>query len=435
MQHRVSRLILSVSFVAVSLHCCPTLAADHVVDERTGTAIAAQTAGVRMAESEWRRTLIECAFDAASRVPNEVHGRERARLQESAGLAALASGDAIGAKNFARRIDGWRRGALLAEIALAEAKLATANVGGATGGDAAKARELVRQALEVVPSSLDWQRERIQVMCGRALAWLGDDAEASRLEKGVGESEMGKVAAARAARFPDAAFDAQMTQLDGWLATRNFDLVRNAAEVCLEYYPHCIADPARRARIETALAAAIDQLAYDQRIDVLIRMAGIAGERGEAAAAADFVAKAEAVRSAATWALEDAVVQRARIAAARARIPATEAAGKSASNELAATDIAAAVALFDAEREHIADIFRAAPLRAIAEAQVALGDRAAARVTLERALREGLANPNARPRAADLVQTALCLARLGIEPDAGMMASLRSASDGLVAPW
>lgn len=369
-----------------------------------------------VADEAWRESWTDFAFEVASAIPTEIHGRDRAKAQHAVVSALVAQGKLLRASQLAPAIRGWRQGEALAEIALACAK----------AGKPDEARSLAKQALALVPSLLDWQRERVNVMVGRVYVWLGEQDEAKKLEQGVGESEMGKVAAARAGKFPAEQFDAQMAGLEGWIKTKNFDLVRNSVDVALEFYPACLTDAARRGRVETLVAAANDQLAFDLRVANLLRMAEIVRTAGETDAARSLVAKADAVVTTSTWAPEDAVLQRARVARAKARV---------GEREQALADLEAALAQFDAAREQIVDIFRAQPLRAVAEAYAELGERDRARAIYMRAIEEGSRNPNARPRAEDLSATALSLASSGTEPDDAIAARLRAVRAGLAEPW
>ena len=368
------------------------------------------------AEESWRETWTDFAFEVASAIPTEIHGRDRAKTQQAVVSALIAQGKLLRASQLAPAIRGWRQGEALAEIALAYAK----------AGKPDEARSLARQALALVPSLLDWQRERVNVMVGRVYVWLGEQDEATKLEQGVGESEMGKVAAARAGKFPAEHFDAQMAGLEDWIKTKNFDLVRNSVDVALEFYPACLTDAARRGRVEALVAAANDQLAFDLRVSNLLRMADIVRAAGEAEAARCFVAKADSVATTSKWVPEDAVFQRARVARAKARC---------GQREQALADLEAALSQFDASREQIVDIFRAQPLRAVAEAYAELGERDRALAVYLRAIEEGSRNPNARPRAEDLSATALSMASSGVEPDDAVAARLRAVRAGLAEPW
>jgi pentatricopeptide repeat protein len=94
-----------------------------------------------------------------------------------------------------------------------------------------------------------------------------------------------------------------------------------------------------------------------------------------------------------------------------------------------------ALALFDAKRDTIANIYRARALRPIAEAYCAMGDTAAAFDLYKRAVEAGMENPNSRPRAEDLVATCCSLALHAMEPDAVLASRIREIQAGLGDPW
>jgi tetratricopeptide (TPR) repeat protein len=217
-----------------------------------------------------------------------------------------------------------------------------------------------------------------------------------------------------------------MTALDAWLETRNFDLVRNAVDIAIEYHPGAFADAQRRARVESLVLKANEQLAYDLRIANLLRLAANCEKAGDRAAARGFIAKADETFGVGKWLADDGAVQLALIAQAKAR---------SGDAEGCAVQLAAALARFDAGRADIIDIDRARPLRAIAEAYATAGDIEKARAVFARALEEGAVNPNARPRAEDLVATILSMVSAGVEPGAEVAARMSAIREGLVAPW
>jgi hypothetical protein len=98
-------------------------------------------------------------------------------------------------------------------------------------------------------------------------------------------------------------------------------------------------------------------------------------------------------------------------------------------------DLDQALALFDSQRKGIVDIFRAGALRAVAEAYQSMGDDRTALRVYKKAVEEGVANPNSRPRAEDLSATCRSMALKGVEPDAELWARIRHIQSGLGQPW
>jgi hypothetical protein len=375
----------------------------------------------------WRAELLGDAFAIASSIPEEPHLRDKAKAQEWCAAAALALDQVDLARQYAEAMKTWRQATMLADI------------GGwyAARGDAATMEQLAERALSLAPLARDWQQERIRVHAARAYAKAGRDKRAQALSSGVGEAEQGKVEAVVAAR-PNAesakpssdadapSFDAQMDQIDQWIMTLNFDLTRNAADVCIALYAGCQGDPDRCARVERSVAAANKTLPPDIRIANLLGLARVAAADGRLDRAAPLLVAAETVLNSGTWMPEDEIIQVAAIALGKHVLGRTDD---------ARADLKQASALFEEKRDSIIDIYRAAPLRAVAVTQAKIGDRQPARETFLRALEEGATNPNARPRAEDLTETCVAMVLNDVDPGDAGRARIADIRKGLVDPW
>ena len=373
----------------------------------------------------WQAELLDEAFAVASSIPEEPHLRDKAKAQEWCATAALSIGHVDLARKYVEDMKTWRQATMLADIAGWHAER----------GETAQMEQLAERALSMAPTARDWQQERIRVHAARAYAKAGRDARAAALSSGVGEAERGKVEAVVAARAaagtvgsadsaPD--FSAQMDQVDTWIMTLNFDLTRNAAQVCIALYRGCQDDPERCARVERSVAAANGKLPPDIRIANLLALAQIAEGAGHRDRAVPLVEAADAVLNSGTWMPEDEIVQVAAIALGKHAIGRTDE---------ARADLAQALALFGERRESIVDIYRAAPLRAVAVAQSRIGLAPEALQTFMRALEEGTGNPNARPRAEDLAETCVAMAVNGIDPGDTGRARISEIRQGLKDPW
>ncbi len=375
----------------------------------------------------WRTELLGEAFEIASGIPEEPHLRDKAKAQEWCAAAALELNRDDLARQYAEGMKTWRQATTLADIAGWYAER----------GDTAAMEQFAERALSLAPLARDWQQERIRVHAARAYAKAGRDSRAKALSSGVGEAEQGKVEAVVAARSgtddaPPAVeagtptFDAQMEQVDEWIMTLNFDLTRNAAEVCIALYAGCQDSPEQCARVERSVAAANGKLPPDIRIANLLALARIAADAGQRERAAPLVEAAEGVLNSGTWMPEDEVVQVAAIALGKHRIGGTED---------ARADLKKALVLYGERRESIIDIYRAAPLRAVAVTRAKMGDRADALDTFLMAVAEGSANPNARPRAEDLTETCVAMVINDIDPGDAGRARIREIRAGLKDPW
>jgi hypothetical protein len=94
-----------------------------------------------------------------------------------------------------------------------------------------------------------------------------------------------------------------------------------------------------------------------------------------------------------------------------------------------------ALEFYRANEEKIVNIYRAESLHPVAEAYLAMGDRARAMSVYRLAVEAGVANPNSRPRAIDLAATCCSMAVHGAVPDARLWARMREIRNGLSDPW
>ena len=136
--------------------------------------------------------------------------------------------------------------------------------------------------------------------------------------------------------------------------------------------------------------------------------------------------KARALADETKWAPEDRIPLVARLAGLRFLC---------GEHDPAKADADAALALFDAERTKIVDIYRAKVLRSLAESYQTLGDTGDALRCYIRAVDAGVENPNSRPRADDLAATCASMAIHGVPPDGELWERLVAIGDKLGPPW
>ena len=367
-----------------------------------------------------RLRLLETAFRAASALPANPHTKTRSRLQEQVANTCLQLGAPAKAARCFEQIDDWRRGLGYAVLA---GRLAQ-------DGDAVHSTyylNLARQIADSQPltSDQEWRRDRIRAHMARAHLLLGQDAAADQLATGLVESEVGTLAVARAERQGVADFAAQLAAVDGALKQGSLDAVQGALDVCLKLYEGYLADPARRTELEARVLAE-RKVPAALAIERIVQLADLAIRHGQQDQARGLLREAGQRIEHLTWLPEDHIPLLARLAAAQAR---------GGDRPAAATTITTAHHLFDQGRERIADIYRSRCLRALAEAQVTVGDVATAQTTYQHAVAESLVNPNSRPRAEDLVAICCSLALQSITPDAALLTRIDAAVAALGAPW
>jgi hypothetical protein len=364
----------------------------------------------------FQQDLLELAFDTATAIPLKPHIKDRARAQAAVVEACLRLDQPLRASRWIEQIPNWRQGTCYADLALYWAERGLVN----------EAERCLHLASQIRDRTEDWRRDRIQVGMAKTHAWLGRDRLAEQLEEGVVPSETGKVLGIRARLCAPDRFDQQLAALDALIATGDFDVTRNALEAGALLFDTVCTDAGRRSQVEQKVKEASCSMPLFIRIDLLLRLAGACLEHTDQHKALELVNEAQVLKDGSRWPHHSYVPLTARLAGFRYR------AGDRAR---ARTDLDAARALFDAEVDKIVNIERAAALRPIAEAYGLMGDTAAALAVCKRAVEEGVANPNSRPRAEDLSATCCSMAVHGVEPDRELWRRIRGVREGLGPPW
>ena len=364
-----------------------------------------------------RDGLLGIAFEAVSAMPEVPHARNRCRAQESIVQAGIELDSCTQAERMALAITDWRKAQALADVALAHARKGRV--------DEAK-RVLALAETSVIPGSQEWHDERVRSHLAAAHHWLGDDAAVARLTQGVGEAELGAVQVVVASRSSLEQFDGRFELLRATAKNGGFDALKCSLEMAVELHRVAGADAARREKVEMLVKSSWEKLPLDVRTGLLRRLAENLLAINDRVGALRQLDEAQALVDNNRWLVQDHIAQISAIARWR------HVAGQT---DRARRDLGGVLGLFERERERIVDIYRAGALRAVAEAQQAMGDGAAARATFARAFEEGLVNPNSRPRADDLASTACAMARCGALPDAALFLRMQQARAALSDPW
>jgi hypothetical protein len=392
--------------------------------------LAGSPAENRSVESAWltdeplehyRAELLELAFESATAMPIEPHIKNRSRAQEAVVVACLELEQPRRALASVDKIANWRRAAGYADLAFYAAQHGLPDVAEHFVGLAHQWSEDSEDE-----DAQDWHKDRVRVRIAQTYAWLRQPDRAAPFEAGLVESESGKLSSVKAQLLDAEAFEQQIEALESVVATGTFDQVRNALSACAQLYGRFYADKTLRSRCEDLIKASWEKLPILVRIELLMELAGFALDHGDQGSALELVGEARGIAQSVQWIPEDEIALQARLAELRYRAGDASAARSEADG---------ALAKFEAERDKIVDIYRAGALRALAETYLSMGDTQVALEVYGRAVEEGVANPNSRPRAQDLSATCLSMALHGFEPSAELRARLREIRDGLGAPW
>jgi hypothetical protein len=386
-----------------------------------GDAQAQSAASADKSIAEYQRKLLDLAFTSASAMPTLPHIKNRCRVQETVVATCFDLDQPQRALECVEKIDNWRKGAGYADYAFYCARHGVTK-------DVQRYLELAQKISDQGEETIsqDWQKDRIKVAIAKTHAWLGEIELASRFETGIEHAEMGKVDAVRAQRGDAADFEGQTKALDAVFANGDFDLVHNALDTCAQLFNRFYDDAPKRDLMEQRIKSSWGKLPLQVRLEALMELAGFALLHHDDAKALALVDDAQAILDGAKWLPENYTPLAAPIAALR---------WKAGDREKARAQLDAVLALYEQQRGLIVDIYRAGSLRPIAEAYEAMGDGAKALAIYKRAVEEGVANPNSRPRAEDLAATCCSMAKATVEPDAALWVRLQEVSKGLRAPW
>ncbi|MBL8897664.1 MAG: hypothetical protein JNM84_08550 [Planctomycetes bacterium] len=369
-----------------------------------------------------QRELLTLAFEAASAIPEHPHIKSKLRAQDEVLSTCLELDLPLTTSRWLDQVQGWRRGALHADLAHWLAQ----------HGQSEVALEQIQRARAYEespignPSAQEWRRDRVRAKVGRAYLALGRSADAEPLLSGLVESEQSLVAVARVEHLDAQDFSAQLSALDPILNTAGLDQVRAALDACVELHRRFYADAEKRTALEQRVRSSSQKIPFEVRLALYRRLAESAIEAADLSHARSFVAELLAVLDSAKWLPEDELRLRAELSALRYR------AGEGV---LAAQDLGAVLERYEGERERIVDIYRSRVLRSIAAAYQTQGDASRARTLFLRAAEEGFANPNALPRAEDLLATCCAIVRSGLEPEPEQLERLRTLRRSLRQPW
>lgn len=388
--------------------------------------IAAKYHDARISDAAAR--LLELAYDAASRYPLNPHVKNRSRAQEVVVQASLDLDQPSRALRYVEDIQNWRRGLGYADLAFHLVRR----------GEIDGVEDLIRNALEISEGKGNglfdpkveqaWRRDRIRVSVARAREWLDQRDRAAELADGTADSESGKILRVQVQRMPEEKFDSVLLAWKSALEIGGFDQARGIMAGCVEMYRRFHHDEEKRSRIEAVLRSYFRKVPMAFAIEVIGELADLAVENGDSTSALALVGEAEEIFDEGDWQAQLHVSLLGMLSRLRSRAGDIEGARMRA---------ARAMEVFEQEKENgrILDIFRSDALLPVAEAYHAMGDRDAALRTYTQAVAEGAVNPNARPRADDLVAACCSMATHGFEPDAALWHRLAEIREGLSAPW
>jgi hypothetical protein len=359
--------------------------------------------------------LLDIAFQSASLIPVNPHIKDRSKAQEAVVKSCLQLKQAATAAAYSEKVVNWRRGTCFTELALYCAKNCQATM----------ARHYLRLAEDVAAKEQDWRKDRINEQIMRCRLSFEELIRAESPED-LPDIAPEKANLLRIVHSSRESLADNLEVLFARLDSQNFDIQKEAIEVCLELYNRFYSELEWRTKIENRIRIAWEKLPVHFRIDWLLNLSETAFSYADSSTALSFMKEAEEMLTAHSWNPQVGIPLIARIA--RQYFNAGET-GK------AKTELGKAFETYQTEQNKILDIDRATTLRPIAEAYQVIGDSTTALKIYRMALEEGDQNPNSRPRAEDLSSTCLSMVLSKTEPDEVMWRRIHQIHNGLRAPW
>ncbi|MFP4139718.1 MAG: hypothetical protein ACLFVH_04360 [Phycisphaerae bacterium] len=363
-----------------------------------------------------RGKLLTFAFDTALAIPMEPHHKDRAKAQQGVVEACIETGQISRAVEYARKIDSWRRGVAMGELAYHMAGK----------GERDLAESYVEDASRVATMYKGWRKDRIRIQIARTQSLLGQSDRARQQMATADDIEKPRLASADGGELSDEEFDRRLQQLGSWVAKGNFDISRSALETLVELLDSQYLHSDRQERIFVAMEEPYKKMPVFVRVDLLLRSAGVALKYDDRDRALELVDRAQRYVDEARLAPRQAIKIRAGLV--RARFQAGD-------EDRARSDIGKLLEEYRENEEQIVNIYRAECLRPVAEAYVAMGDRKAASTVYGMAIEAGVENPNSRPRALDLSASCCSMAVHGFMPNPELWARMKEIRNGLSDPW
>jgi tetratricopeptide (TPR) repeat protein len=346
--------------------------------------------------------LLETAFETASAIPEKPHIKDLCKTQAEIVDSCLQAERAELAEIYADKIKNWRRAECFARIAVFYME----------NGQKEKAFSLLEKSKEILHEQKEGWRKDLVV----------------KLIESVEKSESGGGDQAKAQlETPDKAQkDKWIEALEDVIAKGDFDMTKNALERYVFLFGRYYEDKDFRITVERNIKNAWMKMPATIRFDLLTSLARASLDNKDISKAGRFIDESGLIIDSHNWHLEQYIPMTSQLMVLRF---------KTGLDKDFNSKIAEILNIFDTEKHKVLSIERAETLRPLAEACCKMGLDKTALVIYKKAVEEGVANPNSRPRAMDLAATCASMAVNNVEPDSKLWLRIKQIKQGLKEPW
>lgn len=367
--------------------------------------------------------ILEIAFQAVSKMPDNPHEKSRSRGQLEIVQACLSLGHTEQALRYGMQITNWRKALARANIAR---YFAQKNQLELAQDHLAVVRQLM-SGLENDKAIQAWRLNRIRATVSQVHSILELCSSRQRKDEGVGDSvghtaSLGNVSILEG----EDGFSDFLAQVNRVFETEEFSEVKHALESCVAALEASYSLQGRRDNLYRIIKTSYPRLPIPVRIRLLSDVVKIAIEHEDLAFGRDIALHISALINNGRWRPQDEVALRATFSALLHDL---------GQQKDSAVESNKAHGLFNEKRDAIVSIFRGQAMRPLAESFVLRGNKSRSLMIYSQALDEAIVNPNSRPRVMDLIHTCISMATHNCEWNREIKVKINDLFHSLGTPW
>lgn len=367
--------------------------------------------------SDYQYKLLETAFKTASKIPSKPHIKDKSKTQQMVVMTCLSINQPNLALKYINEISNWRKGVCYAELAYYFAEK----------GQTDKVQKFLDMAEVTASENIDDKRSsRIKVKIAQTYTFLKQNKQSQNFQRDLEEFDTGKVAQTKAIIADANSFEQQISFLDELIAIGSFDVTKNALNAYIQLYNRFYSEPDKRDFIKEKIISSWRPIPIPIRVELLVKLAQFAVSNDDPNNATAILELAQQIIDEHKWLPQTKIPMIADVAKVRF------AAGD---KDKAIGQVDELWNLYNANSEKITNIYRAGILRPLAQAYKSMDKVEKSLMIYKRAVEEGIANPNSRPRAEDLAATCCSMALNEVEPDAQLWSRINQIYEELGQPW
>lgn len=366
--------------------------------------------------SKTQNDLLDISFNIASSIPVYPHIKDRSRSQQEVVETCLTLGQFNKALEFTWGIENWCKGVCYAKLALYCAK----------NGYKKQMYNLLKLAYGETDKNIeDWRKSQIKIEIAKVCYWADQYDEVASIEDRLEDSEKGIIDFAKVQKN-SMSFEEQVNNLDRYIATGNFDAIKNSLNTYVELYNEFYPEIDKRNVVEDKIKSSWKPMPIFIRIETLTNLASYSLEHKDVTKTIELIKEAEVLIESYDWPLRHRIPMVSKLLTLR-----FESGDKNTALGMADS----LLMLYQNESNKIVNIYKAETLIPLAESYQAMGNVEKAAKVYGMAIEGAIENPNSRPRAIDLSAVCNSMALNNFKYDKQAINTILNLSLSLSEPW